>query len=498
MERKLLFLLAFLLPVYLYGIDYLPLRGEEPNRVLTAYEMVYFGDPFNLTHLGEPYYNKPPLFMWVVALFSTLLGWGEVSARLVSVLSVFATALLVYSLYRRLFGGRRGALLAALFYASFADLALFYGFLAEIDAFHAFLLFSGVFAVFKLLERGRTTLALGAVGLFTALLFLTKGFPALYHLPVSALALLTYFGSLGAFLSPTALLLGLSAFAAPLLVWYLNLENPYAYLRTLWNETFSRTPVAQSSGLWRHLLEYPLLTLKQSLPASALALLYLLKEKKVPASREFFLLLFLFLLNYLPYLVSPGAQGRYALVAFPFLALLLARLLENAAGLLLSERLGRFFAFTSLLLLPVGLYLVYENLWFFERYGLWQAAIFGLSLALFGLWTLKRPSTLGGLVLLLAVLKFGYLNYFAPFREKGHPDRPVAAAFASALPGGVRIEYLPREVNMQLCAYLDAYTRGIVLRREAPYFVTREGETPRRPHRVLVRKEGWLLGEYSK
>jgi len=43
---------VLLLATYLYGVHYLPLRGEEANRMLTAYEMVKNGDFFNLTHLG--------------------------------------------------------------------------------------------------------------------------------------------------------------------------------------------------------------------------------------------------------------------------------------------------------------------------------------------------------------------------------------------------------------------------------------------------------------
>jgi 4-amino-4-deoxy-L-arabinose transferase-like glycosyltransferase len=120
------FLLLFL--TYIYGTVQFPLRGEEANRILTAYEMVYFHDSFNLTHLGEPYYSKPPLFMWLVSLFSSLLRWSEFSARLISVFSSFLTAFLVYLFAWNLLKDKTTALLASLILLTFGDLTVFYGF----------------------------------------------------------------------------------------------------------------------------------------------------------------------------------------------------------------------------------------------------------------------------------------------------------------------------------------------------------------------------------
>ncbi len=43
---------------------------EEPRRALVAMEMMYSGDYIHTTIHGAAYYNKPPLFNWLVVA-----GW---------------------------------------------------------------------------------------------------------------------------------------------------------------------------------------------------------------------------------------------------------------------------------------------------------------------------------------------------------------------------------------------------------------------------------------
>ncbi len=497
MERAKEYLpfLVFFFIIYLYGIHYVPLRGEEANRILTAYEMVYFSDYFNLTHLGDPYYLKPPLFMWVFASVSSLLGWSQESARIVSIFSVFLSALIVHLLYKRIFNSEKGGLLAALLLLSFGDLALFYGFLAEIDAFLMFLFLLSVYLVYLLLDKGKVLLSFLAGGVFTALLFLTKGIPAFYHLPVSFLVILHHFGRLKELISFRPFV-GVFGMALPLGIWILNLKNPQAYLTALWEQTFMRTPVAQSGGLLLHLLTYPLLNLKQLLPHSVLAVFRIFKGN-LPASREVLMLALLALINYLPYLISPGARGRYILPIFPFLALLLGRLFENSSFLFEEGKPAKTVYGIALFLFAASVGLFIWNYPFFENYGILPFLLVGGFTFLTLLWYRKKLNLLVSVLLLVGVLKVGYVNYLAPFYEKRHPERKVALLFASRLPQGVKIRYLPEKVNMSLCAYLDVYSKGIVLRREGEFFITTEGKLPEGNFRILAESRGWVLGRFG-
>ena len=492
-----------LLGLYLYGIHYLPLRGEEANRILTAYEMVHFGDWFNLTHLGEPYYAKPPLFMWVVILFSSLLGWSTESARLVSVLSSFATALLVYIFALRLFGDRKIALLSAFVLLTLGDLPLFYGFLAEIDAFHMFIYFLSAVGLFLFLQRGEELLAFLFAGVSTALVFLTKGLPAFYHVPLTFLILLFYFNRWRSLFSLKPLA-GIASMLLSLGFWFIHLKAPKTYLLHLWFESFNRTPVGEGhlgKVLW-HLFTYPLLNLRQLLPHSFYTLFNIKRLKgflSSPLRKGILLLLTLIVLNYLPYLISPGARGRYIMVIFPFIAVLLGVLLKE----FLPREVDRFKgplwgSLFVLFLLGIGFALYHWG--FFSFYGFLPFAVFSTVL-IAALLFLPRfnPSWAVFTLLLLAVFKFGYIDYFAPWREVHHPERRIAYELSKVYPRGATIRYLPQRVNMELCAYTDLFTGGIVLRNKGEYFLTNEKELPEGvPYKILASYKGWVAGVFLK
>jgi len=53
--------------LYLPGLGSLEFKGEEGRRVLPAVTMLRTGN-WVLPHVGgEPYFNKPPFFNWLVA-----------------------------------------------------------------------------------------------------------------------------------------------------------------------------------------------------------------------------------------------------------------------------------------------------------------------------------------------------------------------------------------------------------------------------------------------
>jgi 4-amino-4-deoxy-L-arabinose transferase-like glycosyltransferase len=498
--KFLLPLSVLLLITYLYGIHYFPLRGEEANRILTAYEMVKSGDFFNLTHLGEPYYAKPPLFMWIVVLFSSVLGWSQEAARLISVAASFLTAYLVYLFGKSLYKDKKLALTGALILLTFGDLALFYGFLAEIDAFHMFIYFLSAVGGFFLLKKGKVASAFIWMGLLTALVFLTKGLPAFYHVPLTFLIFLVYFGLWKEVFSLKTVY-GLISLLIPLGVWYLNLKHPKVYLIHLWYESFSRTPVAEKNRFFKHLLSYPLLNFRQMLPNSLYV--FLTKFwKKFELSKENKLLLALIGFNYLPYFISPGARGRYILIIFPFIALFFAKFLKDFFEKVPEKVV--FYTIYSLLwiLFAVSLYIVWKNNWFFNFLG-WQsfvivATLIGIILVSLPLFKEKVNVILLTLLGLL-LLKFGFIDFITPIKQIKHPERLIAFRFSKKIPRGEVIRYLPQKINMELCAYLDLFTKGLVLRNKGTYFVANKNSLPKKgTYKILDTYKGWYLGIFSR
>ena len=92
-KSKLILLIVACLAFGLFSNLYtLELRAEEPRRAATAIEM-YLTKDYVVPHLNSyNYYNKPPLFSWVLTFFFSLFGsFDEWVVRLPSLLS-FVTA----------------------------------------------------------------------------------------------------------------------------------------------------------------------------------------------------------------------------------------------------------------------------------------------------------------------------------------------------------------------------------------------------------------------
>jgi len=118
--------------------------------------MWFSGSYLQPTLLGEPYFNKPPLFNWLIILSSRLFGWSELAVRAVSLAFTALTALVVYLTAKRIIGGREVGLLAALIYVTLADNLYHYGWIGEIDVTLAFFVFGTILCLWRACETERT------------------------------------------------------------------------------------------------------------------------------------------------------------------------------------------------------------------------------------------------------------------------------------------------------------------------------------------------------
>ncbi|MGM9424880.1 ArnT family glycosyltransferase [Hydrogenophaga sp. MI9] len=113
-RRRTLFWLAATAIVLLLGIGLrYPWPADEPRFAQVAREMVESGQWLFPTRGGEPYPDKPPVFMWLTALAFALTGQLKIAFLLPSALAAFGTLLLVHDIGRRLWN-REVALAAAL------------------------------------------------------------------------------------------------------------------------------------------------------------------------------------------------------------------------------------------------------------------------------------------------------------------------------------------------------------------------------------------------
>ncbi|MCS7308256.1 MAG: glycosyltransferase family 39 protein, partial [Aquificaceae bacterium] len=308
-----LILIAFL--SLLPNLGAYPFKNEESLRVAVAFEMWHSKSYTQPTFLGEPYYNKPPLFNWLIILYSHIFPWEELTGRVVSLTFLLFTSLLVGLFSYRLFRNVRLSLSSSFIFLTFGNVLFFYGYLAEIDMTFSFFVYLGIFLLYLWWEKRSLTVAILSGVAFGASALL-KGFPAYAFIFLSHLDLSIYHRSLSLLWSGGAFI----SYAISLL------------LPLLW---LSQVPVRESFGRvegdfsrFIHMLLYPLVNFKDLLPWSLVFFfsLYFTRLSLPPQLRP---LLLMFFLNYTPYWISNSA-GRYIMPLYPLLAIIFSFYINQA------------------------------------------------------------------------------------------------------------------------------------------------------------------------
>ena len=98
--------------------------ADEPAYAEAAREMVRTGDWITPRFDGQPRFDKPILFYWLIALSYTLLGVTEFAVRLWSALAALALVFVLYRAGARWFGPRVGLLAGLAFTANFLSALL--------------------------------------------------------------------------------------------------------------------------------------------------------------------------------------------------------------------------------------------------------------------------------------------------------------------------------------------------------------------------------------
>lgn len=131
------------------------LEGSEGLYAGIAGEMGRRQEFFDLTYQGEPYFNKPPLFFWMLHLSTWLWGNHEVALRLPGSLAAVGTVALVYVLGARLFSSTAGFWAALVVVTS--HVFLWYGRRVLFDSTLTFLVTLALFAWVQVQFLGRSS-----------------------------------------------------------------------------------------------------------------------------------------------------------------------------------------------------------------------------------------------------------------------------------------------------------------------------------------------------
>ncbi|MBN2038068.1 MAG: glycosyltransferase family 39 protein [Chitinispirillaceae bacterium] len=164
-----LFFLPFLGNVSLFDWD-------EANFAEASREMIERNNYTQVTINFRPFYQKPPLFIWLQVLSMKLLGVNEFAARFVNAVCGMVTLALVFLIGRRLHGALFGLFWALVFFGSFLPHFFFRS--GIIDPVFNLFIFSGIAcaAATLLTQAKKPRLAwIACAGLCIGLATLAKG-----------------------------------------------------------------------------------------------------------------------------------------------------------------------------------------------------------------------------------------------------------------------------------------------------------------------------------
>jgi 4-amino-4-deoxy-L-arabinose transferase-like glycosyltransferase len=172
-----------LLLIIIAAIFFLPFLGrvslfdwDEANFAEASREMIERRTYTQVTIDYQPFYQKPPLFMWLQVLSMELFGVNEFSARFVNAVCGILTLCIVFLIGRRIYAPLFGMFWALAFFGSFLPHFFFRS--GIIDPVFNLLIFCGIYLIAKTLAtaflRTRFVLA-AAAGFLIGLAVLAKG-----------------------------------------------------------------------------------------------------------------------------------------------------------------------------------------------------------------------------------------------------------------------------------------------------------------------------------
>lgn len=108
-KNSLLIIAGFAIFTIFFGIGGVPLLDpDEPVYAETAREMIQFKDFLSPRIFLEYWYDKPPMYYWLVAFAQMIFGDNEFAARFPASLMAFGTSVMVYVSGTKLFNERAG------------------------------------------------------------------------------------------------------------------------------------------------------------------------------------------------------------------------------------------------------------------------------------------------------------------------------------------------------------------------------------------------------
>ncbi len=384
--KAFFFLFLFGLGLYLPYIGGKEFQGEEGRRVLIALEMIEKKEYLIPQILGEPYYNKPPLFNLALAFYLKLMGdYSETTARSFSALCLIFTALFLVYIWSLILRALKDIslslsliLLPGLIFLTtpeVIDKAL----RAEIDAFYTMVITLGIFGWFYLYEiKNRKIFGFLFLGFFLGLGILTKTFQGLIFFYLAYVPYLIFQRRLKELFQTPHLIGLLSTFFVFLAwAWPVSLKVGLKPFIVSWIQEYFIAAKAQEMPFLQHLESFTLSALLGLSPwivfliffsLKLYQLLFILKYSPL-LYRLFLFSFFLFVFSYFFHFLFPGARFRYILPSISGFIFLVTLSFYGFLNLSLEERPLKFLKLLLGRILPLlSLIIAFSFHFYFSTY----------------------------------------------------------------------------------------------------------------------------------
>jgi 4-amino-4-deoxy-L-arabinose transferase-like glycosyltransferase len=316
-----------------------PWPADEPRFAQIAMEMVHSGQWFFPSRGGELYPDKPPIFMWSIALFYWLTGSINIAFLLPSALSGLVTVYLVYSLGRKLWTNQIGfyAALLLIFSVQFTLQAK----TAQIDAMVCMWITLGCYGLVRFLLIDGLWRWYYMAWFFMGIGVITKGVGFLPLLMLLPFALLRVFkvkncqtgapnivGRWQWALGPVVMLGAICLWFLPMLLLVEHSQNPL--FETYRDNILFKQTVKRYADSWHHIKPFYYYVSSVIpvfwLPISVLLPWLVVHWKRASKAGDYRIILPLvwIVLVIVFFSISPGKRGVYILPALPMLALISA------------------------------------------------------------------------------------------------------------------------------------------------------------------------------
>ncbi len=317
-------IILFLFPALLINLGMLPFIDDEALRAIVALEMKLKGEYITPTVRGVLYYNKPPVFNWIILLFFNLTnGYSELSTRLPVVISLLLYGFIIWHFTKKEFGNKFG-FLAALMFITCGRVLFYDSFRGLIDITYSMVTFCSFMAIFKNFEKQKYLQLFVFSYLLAAIAFLLKGLTAISF---QGITLLVWFIANKKFKKLISLqhILGIFTFliitGTYYFIYYQHNPNHLGdALQTIFFESTNKSAIGnQLLELLKHMAIFPIDMFYNFLPWS-LFLLFLFTQKIRDNKLVYFSVLTLFF-NFILFWLSPISYPRYLFPIIPFMCI---------------------------------------------------------------------------------------------------------------------------------------------------------------------------------